>query len=302
MTIHSRRTFMKQAGAAAAVGAVMLKAPRLHASPFGLPLGLQLYSVREQLPKDYEGTLQQIAAVGYKEVEAAGFYGHDATQVNAAIKNAGLHCVSAHYAYDALHPQLDTLIEFGNKIGLGYLICAYPGKKDPSAKRDESGPTRGFTLDDWRWNADQFNKIGEKVHAAGMQFGYHNHTIEWAPQDGIVPYDELLKLTDPKLVTMEMDCGWVVVGGRNPIEYLKKYPSRISMLHVKDFKPVPAGMPVPKERVAAELGHGSIDYKPIFAAANRNDIKHYFVEQEAFDMAPMQALKIDADYMRNLQA
>ena len=179
-------------------------------------------------------------------------------------------------------------------------MCAYPGKKDPSQKRDESGPTRGFTLEDWKWNAEQFNQIGEKVHAAGMHFGYHNHTVEWPVQQGVVPYDELLRLTDPKLVTMEMDCGWVVVGGRNPIEYLKKYPERISMLHVKDFKPVPAGISAPKERVAAELGQGSIDYKPIFAAANKAYIKHYFVEQEAFDVAPMAALKIDADYMKSL--
>ena len=282
------------------MGAVMLKSPSLHASPFGLPLGLQLYSVRDQLPKDYEGTLQQIAAIGYKEVEAAGFFGKDAAQVNTAMKNAGLKCVSAHYAYDTLHPQLDALIEFGGKIGLGYIVCAYPGKKDPSAKRDESGPTRGFSLDDWKWNAEQFNKIGEKVRAAGMQFGYHNHTPEWAVQQGVVPYDELLRLTDPKLVTMEMDCGWVVVGGRDPIEYLKKCPTRISMLHVKDFQPVPARAPAPKERVAAELGQGSIDYRPIFAAANKAYIKHYFVEQEAFDVAPMEALKIDAAYMQGL--
>ena len=301
MTRFSRRNFLKHASSAVALGALTLKTPRLAALPFGLPLGLQLYSVREQLPKDYEGTLRQVAAIGYKEVEAAGFYGHDAAQVNAAMKNAGLRCVSAHYSYDALHPQLDQLLDFGNKIGLGYLICSYPGKKDSTQKRDSSGPSKGFTIEDWRWNAEQFNVIGEKVHAAGMRFGYHNHAMEFPPQDGIVPYDELLRLTDPAKVTMEMDCGWVMVGGRNPAEYLKKYPTRFSMLHVKDFKDVGPGHSDDKPPVSAELGQGSIDYKPIFAAANKSAIQHIFIEQEQYDMPPMQALKVDADYMRALR-
>jgi sugar phosphate isomerase/epimerase len=248
------------------------------------------------LPKDYEGTLQQLAAIGYKEVEAAGFYDHDAAQVNAAMKNAGLHCVSAHYGYDALHPKLDEIIEFGNKIGLQYLICSYPGHKSPAAHRGD------FTLEDWRWNADQFNQIGEKVKAAGITFGYHNHTMEFAKQDGVVPYDELLKLTDPDKVTMEMDLGWVIVGGGNPIDYFHKYPSRFSMFHVKDFKSLPKGGTEAKPPVAAELGQGVIDYGPIFAAANAARIKHIFVEQEQFDVPPMESLKIDAAYMQKFKA
>jgi sugar phosphate isomerase/epimerase len=292
MSTKSRRAFLKQASAAVAVGTALLRAPKLSAMALGLPLGLQLYSVRDLLPKDYEGTLQQLADLGYKEVEAAGFYGHDAAQVNAAMKNAGLHCVSAHYSYDNLHPKLDEVIEFGNKLGLGYIICSFPGRKNPAPV--PKGHHEAFTLEDWRWNADQFNQIGEKVKAAGMIFGYHNHAMEFAPQDGILPYDELLRLTDPAKVTMEMDCGWVVVGGANPVDYFHKYPKRFSMLHVKDFKTIPKDGSQP---VAAELGQGAI-YKPIFAAANRAAIKHIFIEQEEFDMPPMQSLKIDAAYLQ----
>ncbi len=296
MTGASRRTFLKQAAVAGA--ALALPGSRLFATPFNLPLGLQLYSVREQLPKDYEGTLQQIAALGYKEVEAAGFFGHDATQVSAAMKNAGLRCVSAHYAYDNLHPQLDAIIEFGNKLGLEYIICSFPGK-DPSHAAEKTGSRFSFSLQDWRWNADQFNRIGEQVNKAGMKFGYHNHFMEFPPSDGVVPYDELLRLTDPAKVTMEMDCGWVVVGGRRPEEYLQKYPTRFSMLHVKDFKDLPAKGD--KAPAPAELGTGSIDYKPIFAAANKAAIKHCFVEQEGFNMPWTESLKVDATYLRDLK-
>jgi sugar phosphate isomerase/epimerase len=156
-----------------------------------------------------------------------------------------------------------------------------------------------MTLDDWRWNADQFNRIGERVKAAGMRFAYHNHTGEFRAENGVVFYDELLRSTDPAKVTMEMDCGWVVVGGKNPVDYLTRYPSRFSMLHVKDFKMGHGVVPAPAPP-STEMGRGVIDYRPIFEAAKKANIEHAFVEQEEFDMPPMEALKIDADYMRAL--
>ena len=157
-----------------------------------------------------------------------------------------------------------------------------------------------MTLDDWRWNAEQFNKMGERVNAAGIKFGYHNHTAEFRAANGVVMYDELLRLTDPAKVTMEMDCGWVIVGGKNPVDYLKRYPTRISMLHVKDFKLSGAPGSDTAPPPSAELGQGSIDYRPIFVAAKKANIKHAFIEQEQYDMPPMEALKIDADYMKAL--
>jgi sugar phosphate isomerase/epimerase len=167
--------------------------------------------------------------------------------------------------------------------------------KDPG-----SGAARdAMTLDDWRWNAEQLNRIGESVNAAGIRFAYHNHTAEFRAESGVVFYDELLRTTDPAKVTMEMDCGWVVVGGKNPADYLTRYPMRFSMLHVKDFKmggTAVGSAPPP----SAELGRGSIDYRPIFEAAKKTHIEHAFVEQEQFDMPPMEALKIDADFMRAL--
>jgi sugar phosphate isomerase/epimerase len=135
-----------------------------------------------------------------------------------------------------------------------------------------------------------------------MQFGYHNHTMEFQPQDGIVPFDELLRLTDPSFVTIELDCGWVTDGGADPVAILKRFPTRISMLHVKDFKKTENAASVLDPPPASVLGESTADYHRIFAAALKTNVKHYFVEQEEFDHPPMLALKIDEEYMRKLKA
>ena len=291
----TRRAFLKTSSTAL-LGTTLTQSHSLFAATptLHVPLGLQLYSVRALLPKEYDGTLKEIGALGYREVEAAGYFNHTPAEVKQAVAAAGLHLVSSHHSSDDLHKKLDEIIAFNKEVGVTYIVCSSPGFKDPSTPKNPDR-NHAFTLEDWRWNADQFNQFADKVIAAGMRFGYHNHTPEFHEVDGVVPYDELMRLTDPAKVTFEMDCGWVVVGGGNPINYLKKYPSRISMLHVKDFKP-DTTPPVP-----AELGTGHIDYAPIFAeAAKTGNIKHCFVEQEGFNMPPMQSLKVDADYMHKL--
>ena len=285
-------------------GAGVLDSSGLSASPFGLPIGLQLYSVRELLPGDYAGTLKQIAALGYREVEAAGYFNRSVEQVREALAAAGLRLPSAHYSHDDLSRSFDQIVAFNKALGANSIICSFPGIKDPSRLKDRSYGTQvqSFTMDDWRWNADEFNKMGAKVKAAGMQFGYHNHTMEFRSQNGEVPFDELMRLTDPSLVTIEMDCGWVVVGGGDPAEYLRRYPTRISMLHIKDFKKNPETASGAATPPPAELGRGTVDYHPIFAAASKANIKHCFVEQEGFDMPPMESLKIDLEYMKRLKS
>jgi sugar phosphate isomerase/epimerase len=300
MLKQSRRDFVK-AGSAALIYSSTVS--RLAAQMLKVPLGLQLYSVRELLPKDYQGTLKQLGAIGFREVESAGYYDHSASQVKQAMSVAGLHLVSAHYGSDDLHQKLDEIIAFNKELGVSYIICSFPGFKDPSRVKGLTPKQRStaFNLQDWRWNAEQFNTIGAKVSAAGLKFGYHNHTMEFHKTDGVVPYDELLRLTDPAHVTMEMDCGWVTVGGANPIEYLRKYPTRISMLHVKDFKGITADSSIENVPTIVELGQGTIDYRPIFQqAAKSGMVKHCFVEQEGYNVPPMEGLKIDADYMHKL--
>jgi sugar phosphate isomerase/epimerase len=299
----SRRTFLRGLSASGIGLALLSRVPRLIAKPLGLPLGVQLYSVRDLLPKDYDGTLRQLSALGYREVEAAGFFGHTPSEVKKAMDGAGLRCVSAHYSLKDLLPTIDETIQYGKDLGLEYVVCASPWFKDPSRVKDAGSRAarEAMTLDDWHWNANQFNRIGERVRAAGMSFAYHNHTPEFRSQNGIVFYDELLRTTDPEKVTMELDCGWCVVAGKNPAEYLSKYPTRFSMLHLKDFKMSAANMAA-EPPPSTELGHGTIDYRPIFQAARKANIKHALVEQEQFDMAPMEALRIDAEYMRAFKA
>jgi sugar phosphate isomerase/epimerase len=270
------------------------------AAAMKLPLGLQLYSVRDLLPKDYDGTLKELGAIGYREVEAAGYYNHPAAEVKAAMEKAGLKLVSAHYSLDDLNKKLDTILPFHHELGVEYIICSYPGFKDPSRLSKIAPEDRMYarTLDDWKWNADQFNVLGEKVAAAGMKFGYHNHHLEFKETEGKVPLVELIRNTDPAKVTIEMDCGWVWVGGGDPVEYLRNFPKRISMLHVKDFQKKEPGKAEPK---IAELGQGAIDYRPIFAEAEKGgNIRHIFVEQEGFTIPWKDSLKVDADYMRKL--
>jgi sugar phosphate isomerase/epimerase len=285
MTISSRRSFLKASGALAAAACV--GGERLMAAPLRLPIGLQLYSVRNLLPKDFEGTLRQLAAAGYKEVEAAGYFDKTAADFGNALNKAGLKCVSTHHQLTQLKTQFDQLIEYGQALGLEYIICSWAGvHRDPTRKGD-------LNLDDWRYVADQFNAIGAKVKGAGMTFGYHNHVVEFGTENGVVFFDELLKRTDPKLVVFEMDCGWVVGGGHNPVEYLSKFPERFPLLHVKDMVKEPDG----KLRNVV-MGKGFIDYKPIFRAAT--GLKHYFIEQEEFEGDPMTELREDADFMKKL--
>jgi sugar phosphate isomerase/epimerase len=285
MTHSSRRSFLKASGALAAAACAGVEP--LMAAPLRLPIGLQLYSVRNLLPRDFDGTLQKLAAAGYREVEAAGYFDKTAGDFGNAMQKAGLKCVSTHHQLMQLKTQFDQLIEYGQAIGLEYIICSSANvHRDPTRKGD-------LNLDDWRYVADQFNAIGEKVKAAGMTFGYHNHTVEFASENGVVYFDELLKRTDPKLVHFEMDCGWVVVAGRNPVEYLSRYPERFPLLHVKDMIKQPDG----KWRNVV-MGKGTIDYRPIFRAAT--GLKHYFIEQEEFEGDPIAELRENVEFMRKL--
>jgi sugar phosphate isomerase/epimerase len=294
---------LKTGSASLVCGSTLLHSTWSYAQTLHLPLALQLYSVRQLLPTDYQGTLKEIGALGYREVEAAGYFNHSATEVKQAMNDAGLKLVSAHYSSDDLHKNFDQILLFNKELGVEYIVCSSPRLKDPSRVANMSPQEKAnpYTLDDWRWNADEFNHLGEKVNAAGLKFGYHNHINEFHKTDGVVPYVELMRLTDPSKVTMELDCGWVIVGGGDPVEYLRNYPTRISMLHVKDFKRSDTAPSNTNRPEIAELGQGTIDYRTIFQqAAKAGNIKHCFVEQEAFNVAPMESLKIDADYMRKL--
>ena len=268
------------------------------ANPLGLPLGIQLYSVREQMAQDFEGALAAVAGAGYTEVEAAALPNNkSAREVRAALDKAGLRCVSAHHPFGDLHARFDELVAFDKEIGVQFIICSSSGYRIPPAK----GEHKTYSLDDWHYNAEQLNVMGEKTKSFGVRFGYHNHSGEFDVTEGKVPLFELLRLTEPSKVTFEMDCGWVVVGGASPVDVMRQYPNRFSMLHVKDFQLQPSAAGAKRDAKVTELGRGTIDYKPIFAeAAKSQHIQHAFVEQEAFDMPWKESLKVDAAYMKQL--
>jgi len=299
----TRRSFIKEGTlGAAAISLATGRAPQAHADPLNVPVGLQLYSVRQVMPDKFEVTLNQVGAIGYKEVEMAGFYSKTAPQILSAMKAAGLRVISAHYGLDELRQNLNEKIDFARQLGLQYMICpgtSYPHPLSPGQKRPP------MSLDDWKWNADQFNQVGEQVKKAGMQFGYHNHYNEFKPVDGKIPFDQLLKWCDPELVKIEIDVGWMVYAGFDPVDYMTKHPGRFPQLHVKEMrigtKPW-ADLHVEHGLPTTEIGRGEIDWKRVFVAARKGGMKHYYVEQETFpDMPMMEALKADYEYLHRLK-
>jgi sugar phosphate isomerase/epimerase len=298
VTMISRRGFV---GAMVAIGTISFADRFALANPLGLPLGIQLYSVRQQMAEDFEGTLAAVSKAGYTEVEAAALPNRSATEIRTALDKAGLRCVSAHHPFADLHARFDEILAYDKQLGVRFIICVSPGRRNPPPAG--TGGRVPLTLDDWHYNAEQFNAMGERAAAAGIRFGYHNHVAEFAETDGKVPYMELLRLTDPKKVIFELDCGWATVAGMNPADLMKNHPHRISMLHVKDFNLPSSPLPDPHAAKVTELGLGGIDYHPIFAEAARSQhIEHAFVEQEVFDMPWKESLQMDGNYLRRFRA
>jgi len=302
MSSFSRREFLKAGARGIAATTVLGPASGLlDARVLGLPAGIQLYTVKDELSKDFDGTLRKVAAIGYKEVEAAGFYDKSAASFRRSIEDAGLTLPAGHYSLQELLQGLDAKLAFAHELGLKYILCSFPFVANPGrfhAEKFYEEIRAGITMDDWKWNAEQFNKVGEKAKAAGLKFGYHNHNLEFRKEKGVTAFDELLRLTDPNLVRMEMDIGWVAATGNDPAAYLEKYPDRFELLHVKDIRP---GKPSTEGEGtgSTELGRGTINWKKVFAAAKRASVKHYFVEQEDpfLDMPVMEAIKVDYEFV-----
>lgn len=288
----NRRKFLRDGALGLAAISLATRGQRpAFADPLGLPIGLELYTVRNELGKDFDGTLQKVAAIGYKEVELFSFFNKKASEIRKSLSAAGLTCPAAHYQTPQLRTGLDEHIEYAKELGLSYMICAF------------LQPQERKSIDDYRRLADFFNKVGEQCQKAGLQFGYHAHNFEYTSYNGVVAFDELLRLTDPKLFKIELDCYWMTRGGRDPAVYLKRFPERFPLLHIKDMKPGHPPTTDLKEGSDAftEVGRGSIDWKRIFTAAPAGTIKHYFVEQDICERPPLDSARISYDYLHNLQ-
>lgn len=298
----TRRSFLEGSSLAAlaAMSSVKSFAAGAGTGPLGRPIGLQLYTVREEASKDLLGTLKQLQTIGYREVETAGFYGKSGKELHKILADHGMTAPSAHSSMSELQKNMQQIVDGAAEVGAKYLICAFPSQ--PGNKPAYQAIAKEITLDDWQWNAEQLNKLGEAAHQAGLQAGYHNHNMEFRSYNGVIAFDELLKWTDPKLITIELDLAWVVTAGLDPVKYLKGHANRISLLHVKDVRKDAVTTAEELKAQTVEVGRGKIDWKRIFAACDPQYLKHYFVEQENFTGSTIDAVRASFEYLSTLKA
>ncbi len=282
MKTTNRRSFIKGVAAATAAGLIIPEA--LFAMPTKKTIGIQLYTIREMVNKDFAGTLKILSEIGYNSVEAAGygdrkFYGYQPQEYDKICKDYGILPLSSHSGINL--ENAEAVIEDTAAAGMQYLVLP----SIPKEKRQ--------TLYDYKRLADEFNKIGEKCNKAGLKFGYHNHAFEFEKIEGKVPYDILLESTDPELCFMQVDFYWMVYGGYDPLDYIKRYPGRFELWHVKD-------MDKTEQRESTEIGQGIIDFPGLFKKKKKSGMKYYFVEQEEFKMDMVESITMSYKYLNTL--
>jgi sugar phosphate isomerase/epimerase len=291
----NRRTFLGSVGAGIAVAAA--GSGRLLAQSHRIErLGMQLYTVRDAMAKDFDGTLAKVAALGYKEVEFAGYFDKTPQQVKDALARHGLTSPATHIGFDQLGDAFPKVIEASTIIGHQFIVNPWIDE----AVRKQPGI--------WKRAADTFNRAGEQTQKAGIQFAYHNHHFEFVPVDGQKPLDLILTTCDPKLVKIELDLCWAAAAGQDPVAWFEKYPGRFPMVHVKGLKKLPPDaakwtVAPPIDQLlpdVADVGPGPIDWARIFAHAQTAGIKHYFVEHDQ-PKDPFESLAVSAKYLDALR-
>jgi sugar phosphate isomerase/epimerase len=287
----NRRQFLERTIPVASAGAALAAAEAWSANQLAWPkpIGLEMYTLREEFPKDPEGTLKKVAAIGYREVEIP-------TEIPAATLKGYL--TAAGLTAPSTYPEVPKDVESWKKTldhvkpyGVRYVVVGDNPKLDADA---------------WKRRADLFNECGKLAQQAGMQFCYHAHYHEFAPVDGTSGYDIMLTHCDAKLLKMEMDIFWATYAGQDPIAYFKKYPDRFPLLHIKDLK---KGFPSSTSDFPydnglnpfAPVGQGRIDWAGIFAHVKQAGTRHIFVEQDRCDGSPFDAIKTSFDYLKTLR-
>lgn len=275
----NRRTFLKTSGSAA-LGGLLTKSVFANPTEKSLAkIGVQLYTVRSLMEKDFTGTLEKVAAAGYKEVEFAGYYEQKPKNVKKLLDRLGLKAPSTHQGLAVFEQKMDWLVETAKVVGHEYVVCPWL-----------SAEQRG-SIDHYKKLATSFNKIGEACKKAGLQFAYHNHDFEFFTTDGQIPYDVLLAETDPKLVQMEIDLYWIIKAGYDPLPYFAKYPGRFALCHVKDMA---------DEQKMVDVGKGKIDFAKIFAQSSQAGLKHYIVEHDQPEN-PLESITASCQYLKGLK-
>jgi sugar phosphate isomerase/epimerase len=277
MNAVSRRLFL--GGMAAAAGAVV------NADPLGMPVGCQTYPVRDALAKDVDGTLRQLAAIGYRSIEMcspAGYansgYGpltkFTAAELKAKIHAAGLDCESCHFQWRELKENLNQRIAFAKELGLRQMVVSTFGLRNDAS------------MADWMSAVDDLNRIGARVAETGIQLGFHNHDFEFREIDGVLIYDKLMERLDPKLVKMQFQVS-VISLGYEAAKFMRKYPGRFLSLHLQDWSS--------SDKKQVPVGSGVVNWKDLFSAAKTGGVRNYFVE------LGMEALEPSYRYLHELR-
>jgi sugar phosphate isomerase/epimerase len=236
------------------------------------PLGLQLYSLRDQFAKDVPGTLDKVRDMGFKEVELAGTYGLSPEDFKKELDARGLKAVSGHFPYDRFRNDLVGIIREAKVFGFQYVGCAWIPHKDP------------FDEKTCRQAIDVFNIAGDALAKQGMKFFSHTHGYEFQPYGDGTLFDLMMTETRPDLVNFEMDIFWIVHAGQDPVKLLNKYGSRFQLTHLKGMKDsTPTGLLTGHSDVTNDvpLGQGKIDLVPILRAAEKAGVKWNFIEDES---------------------
>lgn len=276
--ITSRRNFLKASGSLAA-GALLL--PSFSEAAKVKNVGIQLYTVRKEMLADAVGTLKQLAKIGYKELESArsdkgNFYGLKPKEIKKIANDLGMTVRSGHVHIDK---DWKRSVDMAAEAGQSYLVCS-------------SLPSEGQTVSNYERCADLFSKAAEDCQKAKLVFGYHNHDYEFEKKNGKVLYDILIEKSDPKLVKMEMDLGWAILTGNDPLKYFAKYPGRFPLWHLKDMDA--------KKKESTEFGKGQIDIVKMLKNMDKAGTKYFFVEQEEYPKTAMESAKYDFDYLAKL--
>lgn len=283
-----RRDFLINSGLAISALAI---APSLAFTTKKSNIGIQLYTLRESLPKDVKGVLEQVSKAGYKEVETygfsikEGFFGTSPKEFKSILNDNGLKCPSGHYDFSSLMKDnskdfLKASIETANILESEYVVVPwFPAE------------LRGTSSDDYKKIALKINEAAILCKQAGLKIAYHNHDFEFEKFGNITGYDVLLKETDKNLVDFEMDLYWVVRAGHDPLQFFKDHPGRFTMWHVKD-------MDNSDSDLNTEIGKGKVDFKSIFVKAKLSGVKHFYVEQETnYTPNPLESIKKSFNYV-----
>jgi sugar phosphate isomerase/epimerase len=286
------RRFMIKTLAGYTAGALVMNNVLAAAKKSPHAIGLQLYTLRNEIGKDAPGTLKKVAELGFKEVENFGynskFFGMDANTYKGTLTSLGLTAPSGHYMYGNFgNKQIpgtiltgwDKAVEDAALLGQKYMVVAY------------LMPDERKSLDDYKKIAADLNKAGETCKKAGIQLCYHNHDFEFQAMDGTLPFDILMNQTDSNLVKTELDLYWAVKANHQPLDLFKKFPKRIALWHVKD-------MDNTEKKFFTEVGSGTIDFKAIFKAHKDSGMKHFFVEQDQCPGSPFVSIEKSITYIK----